>query len=974
MNSLKPLSMYALVLALAAGCVNALPEDNRPCPCTDGWTCCAATQTCLAEGAVCPTDTPDTVPPATPVLRTTLPRSPSASTSVTLGGTSEAGARVEVFTTAACTGAPVATGSADPAGEFRIPVTLRPDATTPFHARATDAASNVSRCSAEPLSVRHDGVPPVPPTLTGLTPSALSNSTTSPLLSGDAEPGAIVQLFADADCLTALPFSATADERGAVLVWASVSRDSTTRFHARARDAAGNESQCSSAGLTFTHDGTAPSAPVLDGPAPLVNVSEPEARGTAEPGAQVTLFPEADCVGEPLGTGLASIEGTFTLRAPARRNTSNTLSARAMDAAGNASACSSARTFLHDDIPPISPWALTLRPGSPTNETTTPTLTGRAEPRTAVRVFRDRQCFNTAVTSISDAQGDFSVQVSVQANSLTWLSANTVDEAGNTSPCKEGPVFSHDSLPPAPPVLLGASEPSPSTAGTPFRVRGTAETGTRIQLYANATCTGPALAATTASNVLDVSLSDFVLEGVTASQESTTEFHATASDALGNASACASASLLHTRTAGRGWGPVERLDLNGSAVIASNSAGPALAVWWEHLPTYSLRARFATPEGGWGDPEVIAIASSSWRPQDLTVVVADTGHAFVAWSESFQTHTEARLLRFVPGKGWQPMEVLRDSATALSAYRPMLGVDAAGTAHALWTEYEPEASGSFLRVSRSLPQGGWEAPHTLRPGAQDLYDTQLAVAPNGDAWVFGSERAGAQTALWGSHYTAAKGWSAAERHLEGHAPSGLHLAADGANGAFLAWAERDVGASTHQVWVRHFVPGTGWDEPRQLAGGSEGYASVRVVTNARGDALVAWVQRLSDRGLPDPVWASHYSAETGWSPTARLQRPPGFVGSVIPALGATGEAMVAWEQTAGARAFPYHRNDWRVSLWMARFESKAGWSQAQLLADEPRITYRPFLWLEPRGEARALWSSTSDENPSASPMDTRRFR
>ncbi len=40
-------------IAPALACAEALPLESRPCPCSAGWTCCAADNVCIPAGAVC---------------------------------------------------------------------------------------------------------------------------------------------------------------------------------------------------------------------------------------------------------------------------------------------------------------------------------------------------------------------------------------------------------------------------------------------------------------------------------------------------------------------------------------------------------------------------------------------------------------------------------------------------------------------------------------------------------------------------------------------------------------------------------------------------------------------------------------------------------------------------------------------------------------------------------------------------------
>lgn len=50
----------AVITLVLAGCMAPLPLEDRPCPCTDGFVCCEATQRCASEASLCGS----VVPPA----------------------------------------------------------------------------------------------------------------------------------------------------------------------------------------------------------------------------------------------------------------------------------------------------------------------------------------------------------------------------------------------------------------------------------------------------------------------------------------------------------------------------------------------------------------------------------------------------------------------------------------------------------------------------------------------------------------------------------------------------------------------------------------------------------------------------------------------------------------------------------------------------------------------------------------------
>jgi hypothetical protein len=96
-----------------------------------------------------------------------------------------------------------------------------------------------------------------------------------------------------------------------------------------------------------------------------------------------------------------------------------------------------------------------------------------------------------------------------------------------------------DTEPPPAPQLSTTDPASPNANGTP-RIRGTAEAGSTVKVYAGPDCTGAPVANGSAAELASPGLTVTVAEGVTAT------FSATASDAAGNASAC-SGPISYTR-------------------------------------------------------------------------------------------------------------------------------------------------------------------------------------------------------------------------------------------------------------------------------------------------------------------------------------------------------------------------------------------------------------------------------------------
>ncbi len=210
---------------------------------------------------------------------------------------------------------------------------------------ATDAAGNVSDCSAA-LIVTIDTTAPAAPTAVSVLPAATTNDPT-PAIHGTAEAGSTVQVFLD----TASPFcTGTPHDTGSAadfgddgITLAPALSEGPHTIHVRAVDVAGNQGACSAA-VAVTIDLTAPDAPTLDAFAASQD-SNPRATGTAEAGSQVRAYLTGGCTGAVVAAGTASQFGNAGLVLGPLAPGAYTASVEAEDAAGNVSGCSTSETF-----------------------------------------------------------------------------------------------------------------------------------------------------------------------------------------------------------------------------------------------------------------------------------------------------------------------------------------------------------------------------------------------------------------------------------------------------------------------------------------------------------------------------------------------------------------------------------------------------------------------------------------------------
>jgi len=334
--------------------------------------------------------------------------------------------------------------------------------------------------------------PPAAAILVALAPGPLGNDP-RPTVSGRCELGTTLSVYATSNggCDQAGPITATCvdPERFVVTVDAIVP---TTRFAARATNAAGLESACVPAAFEYTLDTTAPAAPASvtlgrASPSPTPTV---QASGDVEPHAAVAFFTRGDCGGEPVGVGTSGADGAFTITLALPGDGAFTLYAAVSDRAGNTSVCTRVNddAFVVASAAPASPAARApvFAPASPSSIATV-TVAGCAAADAITSVYVG-PCAGTAVEvsvgtgACPEGMSAFTASLTMADDAQTIVYARSVSAAGVPSACAWLGSFVHDDTAPAAPAFGGAVPASPSPARTPL-LSGTAEPGARVDIH-----------------------------------------------------------------------------------------------------------------------------------------------------------------------------------------------------------------------------------------------------------------------------------------------------------------------------------------------------------------------------------------------------------------------------------------------------------------------------------------------------------
>jgi hypothetical protein len=422
----------------------------------------------------------DRTAPAAPVVSAPADQSRSSNPAPTILGTAEPGARVAVF----IDGQQLTdTGVADGTGAWRLPITqVLVDGTHRVSARATDAVGNEGPLSAENVFLIDTVVPAPPEIRTPQSGARLADPT--PEITGTAEPGARVLVLIDGLQVGSV-LAAQDGSWSYTLTAGQALPDGSHRATARAVDSVGNFSALSSS-VSFEIDTRAPARPEILQPQSGSATSDvmPTISGRAEPGAVVQIHVNGDLY----GSVTADLGGTWTFEGAALLEGTYEITAVARDDAGNESEPSVAVTVTIDTTPPGVPVVLEPAQGSQVRDPT-PEVTGTSEPNASIDVYIDGRLVGTA---IADGEGRWSLTVtSPLSQGEHTVAALARDRAGNAGMLSAANRFLVDSVAPPAPTVTGP--PSPTNDPTP-RASGTAEPGTRVDVYVDGQLVGTATA------------------------------------------------------------------------------------------------------------------------------------------------------------------------------------------------------------------------------------------------------------------------------------------------------------------------------------------------------------------------------------------------------------------------------------------------------------------------------------------------
>lgn len=318
---------------------------------------------------------------------------------------------------------------------------------------------------------------------------------------------------------------------------------------------------------------------------------------------------------------------------------------------------------------------------------------------------------------------------------------------------------------------------------------------------------------------------------------------------------------------------------------------------------------------------------------------------------------------------WGVPRSLDETANTTDARYPRVAVDPTGNAIAVWQQAGPGfLDPRSIWASRYTPATGWSLAEVLDTEDGVANAPHLAMDPSGNAIAVWHQTDGTRTNLWANHYTLGVGWGGAilaetddtgdaELPFPGFGPA-QSIGIDPSGNAMVAWLlvaplpPEFGGELTYNAVVSRYTPGGGWEAQVHLSGNA---SDPQVGMDAAGNAIALWRSRGGGR-----VWASNYTAGSGWGPFPLFASRSGAVRGPRMAVDSDGKAVVAWSTCS---SWPCYAED---GIYVNRYASATGWEGEQLIYSAPTgYNQTPTVALNDAGDVLVTWRR-ADNYPTSS--------
>jgi PKD domain len=387
--------------------------------------------------------------------------------------------------------------------------------------------------------------------------------------------------------------------------------------------------------------------------------------------------------------------------------------------------------------------------------------------------------------------------------------------------------------------------------------------------------------------------------------------------------------------------------VEGRPEVAVDPAGDAVAIWERRVGGAEIVEASERPAGGdWSEPEVLSLPGEEGKRSQ--VAIDASGDAIAAWvtEESIGSFVIRSAVR-PPGGAWSEPEDVSESIAAAGS--PLLAIDAASEAVAVWTAFDnPDV---IVQGAVRSASGAWSEPDNLSPAGQDVTPLEapdVAIDGAGNAIAVWKLEGGNDIIQAAMRAAGQEDWAAPDDISDaGQDTAEPAVAMNDLGDAVAVWTRVD-GTDTVQGAVR--PAGDAWAEPDDLSASGHDAGQPDVAIDGAGEAVAVWRRHNGSNFI---VQAAARPAGGAWAEPDDLS-----------ASGHDGMSPVVAMNEAGSAAATWFRSDGTDLRVQAAVRAPGGeWPKPDTLSAAGEDAGLPQVGLDAAGDAIAVFGRHGKDGP-----------
>jgi PKD domain len=388
-------------------------------------------------------------------------------------------------------------------------------------------------------------------------------------------------------------------------------------------------------------------------------------------------------------------------------------------------------------------------------------------------------------------------------------------------------------------------------------------------------------------------------------------------------------------------------EVDGRPEVAVDPAGNAVAIWERHVGGEEIVEATERPAGGdWSEPEVLSLPGE--EGQRSRVAIDASGNAIAVWiTEKSSIGFFVRSAVRPPGGEWSEPEDVSDSTS--ETVSPMLALDAANEAVAVWTAFD--GSNFILQGAVRSADGDWSEPDDLSEAGQSVTPLEapdVAIDASGTAiavWKLEGDDDVVQAAMRPAGADWAEPDDLSDTGEDAREPA---VAMNEAGEAVAAWTRFNGSNYIAQAAAR--PAGADWAEPDDLSDAGEDAREPSVAIDEAGEAVAAWTRFNGSNYIAQ---AAVRPAGDEWSNADDLSAPGQTSSDPVVATNVAVGAVAMW--------FRFGAGNFRVQATVRPPGDE--WPKPDTLSAAGERAAFPNLALDAAGDAIAVFGRSGDDGP-----------